>query len=379
VDPKDEVQAAAAAFGDALAALVGTVGDMHAAVLRRVSASLPQVARPVADVQDAIVGLMYEAAAAANRGVPVAVASLLDALQIGPAAPTESALGRAIQSAVGGLWGDRIAEFHPAFAVRVTVREDGADVPAEPASVAAAFPGATARLVVLVHGLSETDETWQLGGRSGRTPYADRLRDAGFTPVHVRYNSGLAVIENAAALADLLDALIAAWPVEVDQVHLVGHSMGGLVAEVATRHADREALAWAGAVRTVVTLGSPHGGAPLAKSVHLVELLLERFAETAPLARILHTRSEGVHDLRVGVSVTPVDYVTYRRVAVTVTTDPRHPVGRVIGDGLVRTPSAHGVPGTADVVELGGRHHFQLLDDPEIDRLLPLWLGAEEA
>ena len=86
-------------------------------------------------------------------------------------------------------------------------------------------------LVVFLHGLMETERGWRLGGRE---PYGARLRrEPGLTPVYVRYNSGRHISENGRSLADLLERVVAEWPVEVEEVALVGHSMGGLVARSA--------------------------------------------------------------------------------------------------------------------------------------------------
>ena len=66
--------------------------------------------------------------------------------------------------------------------------------------------------------------------------------------------------------------------------------------------------------------------------------------ETAAFGRILDWRSVGVHDLVAGLAedVPPLPHARYRLVAATVTTSPRHPVGHVVGDWLVRVPSAYG-------------------------------------
>ena len=57
--------------------------------------------------------------------------------------------------------------------------------------------------------------------------------DLGYTPVFVRFNTGRHISENGASLAALLDELVADWPVEVERIAIVGHSMGGLVARSA--------------------------------------------------------------------------------------------------------------------------------------------------
>ncbi len=139
----------------------------------------------------------------------------------------ESTSGRFTLAAINGLIGDRLADDHPDLAITMAVRAAGRDVPLERAALAAAYPTATADVVVFLHGLAESDDSWRRGGRGG---YADRLAAEGtWTPVVLRANTGLPIADNGVALASLLDDLVACWPVPVRRIALVGHSMGGLV------------------------------------------------------------------------------------------------------------------------------------------------------
>ena len=83
----------------------------------------------------------------------------------------------------------------------------------DPDALRRAFPDATPRLAVFLHGLCETDDAWRL--RAARhVPYGERLRtELGYTPIFIRYNSGLHISHNGRALAALLDALTEHWPV----------------------------------------------------------------------------------------------------------------------------------------------------------------------
>ena len=134
----------------------------------------------------------------------------------------------------------------------------------------------------------------------------------------------------------------------------------------------------------VVTLGTPHLGAPIARGIGHGSRGLARLPETAAFGRILDWRSVGVHDLVAGLAedVPPLPHARYHLVAATVTTSPRHPVGHVVGDLLVRVPSAYGrdrygarlFPG-ADVLHVGRSDHFGLLNHPDIERALRDWLA----
>ena len=65
--------------------------------------------------------------------------------------------GRFVSSAVNGLIGDRLAAERPRLAIPMAVRSAGCDVPLDAEGLAAAFPSATDRVVVFVHGLCENE------------------------------------------------------------------------------------------------------------------------------------------------------------------------------------------------------------------------------
>ena len=67
--------------------------------------------------------------------------------------------------------------------------------------------------------------------------------------------------------------------------------------------------------------------------------------------------------------------------ATTITRDARHPVGRLLGDGLVLAPSAAGrgkarrIGFTAEAgLHLGGAHHFTLLRSDAVYERILNWL-----
>lgn len=295
--------------------------------------------------------------------------------------------GRFVSSAVNGLIGDRLARERPRMAIRMSVRAGGRDVPATPEALAAAFPEATGRVVVFLHGLCETEDYWRRGREHSGTTYGEMLAGEGWTPVYLRANTGLPLRENGVALAALMRDLVEAWPAEVARVALVGHSMGGLILRAAGAVAtepDVPGRPWTGLVSDVVTLGTPHLGAPIARGIGHGSRGLGRLPETAAFGRILDWRSVGVHDLVAGLAddVPPLPHASYRLVAATLTESPRHPVGHVVGDLLVRVPSAYGrdphgrrLFRDATVLHLGRTDHFGLLNHPRVHRALREWLA----
>jgi pimeloyl-ACP methyl ester carboxylesterase len=285
---------------------------------------------------------------------------------------------------VNGIIGDRLARERPRLAVPLAVRREGHDVLVDADSLRAAFPAATGRVAVLLHGLSESESSFERHRDQVGTTYAETLADLGWTPVLLRANTGLSLRENGVALAGLLQDLTEAWPVEVDRMALVGHSMGGLILRAACAVRSEAAQPWGALVTDVVTLGTPHLGAPLAAGVGAGARALTRLPETAAFARILDQRSVGVLDLVEGLddAVPALPHARYHLVSATLTRSPRHPVGRVLGDLLVRQPSAYGRsrrhPGlfpAADELHLPRSGHFDLLNHPRVHDALRDWLS----
>jgi pimeloyl-ACP methyl ester carboxylesterase len=295
-----------------------------------------------------------------------------------------------VLSAVNGLIGDRLRDERPHLAIEMAVRHRGRDVPVRTKSLRDAFPDAGGDLVVFLHGLGENDDSWSLRRAELGGTYGTRLADeTGWTPVYLRANTGLPVAENGAALASLLQRLVEAWPTEVRRIGLVGHSMGGLIMRAACA-VDLERLdidvpqrPWTDRVTNVVTLGTPHLGAPLERVVHAGARVLGVLPESAPFGRILEYRSTGILDLRRGLAadVQHLPHARYHLVAATLAGSHRHPVSEVLGDLLVRYPSAVAKPRRgsamfpgADVLHVPGTDHFGLLNHPDVYDALKGWL-----
>ena len=367
--------------------VVRTVRDTHVAVLdrvhglgRRVTGGTGRSAGEALHrgVAGAVYGGLGAGLRAASRGLDRAAAT-----GVGPRLEDDPR-GRFLSAAVNGLIGDRLQRERPRLAIPLAVRVAGQDVPPEPASLAAAFPEPRRRVAVLLHGLCESDAAWQVHRDAVGTTYPETLAALGWTPVVLRMNSGLPLRENGVALTALLQDLVDAWPVDVAEVALVGHSMGALVVRAATAVATGVAAPWTRLVTDVVSLGAPHLGAPLAAYVGHGSAALGRLPESAGFGRILDWRSVGVHDLVVGLAedVPPLPEARYRLVSATLTRSPRHPVGAVLGDLLVRQPSAYGrtrgrpdlFPG-AETLHVPRADHFDLLNHADVHAALRRWLA----
>jgi pimeloyl-ACP methyl ester carboxylesterase len=396
----DELRALTRLTASELASGSGAIGAMHDAIAGRVFGALGPGARPVRRAHDAIARSVYASVGGAATLAGHVADRALSRRDPGAGRPISATpRGAAVLAMLNGLIGDALEEAGSDLQEPMALRLGGRVVAPEARSLAAAFPDAKPRLVVLLHGLMETEYAWRLGGGLA---YGARLeRELGCTALDVRYNSGRHVSRNGRSLADLLERVVAEWPVEVEQVALVGHSMGGLVARSACHQAAADGSEWVARVRHVVSLGTPHMGAPIAHGLHYAAHALHALPETRLFARFLRRRSAGIRDLRQGslvdrdwegrdpdalraaacAEVPLLDGATHCFVTATITRDERHPLGRLIGDALVLTPSASGRSRTRRIpfraehgLHVGRAHHLALLNHPAVYERLREWL-----
>jgi pimeloyl-ACP methyl ester carboxylesterase len=387
---------------------------VHRAVAGRLFGLAGKRADPVRLVHDGIAAIAYGSTKLGVKYLPPA-AGLVAATLREPTAESAHDVprGRFVLGAISGFWGDRIVEQQPALAPQMRMRIHGGrlrHVPGNLAADAAEAGNATGRLIVFLHGLCETDMCWSFAAEKrwgDRTcTYGSLLRDAdGWTPLYLNCNTGVHISANGLELAEQLEELVQLWPVEVTEIALVGHSLGGLIARSAAHQGAALGHAWVEPLRHVVGLGTPHLGAPLERFTNWGTHRLDRLPETRPIATWLNRRSVGIKDLRYGAMVEEDwlgfdadELLTDRCTAATLlpgvaysvasATLSREPEGLLAHDLLVQHSSAHGVGKVRSIpfdrertFHLGGRkHHFDLLADSTVYDQLRRWLaGADGA
>lgn len=244
-------------------------------------------------------------------------------------------------AALNGAVGDHLARTNNGLATEMTFVRDDEPLPLE--QFAKVYRDAAPRVSVLVHGLMCTEDVFRFP-ESGEDYGSLLLRDFGIQPLHVRYNTGLAVTDNGASLSALLDGLLSAYPRRIEEILLLGYSMGGLVVRAACHSARMSKSPWLSLVSRAVYVGTPHQGAPLERAGRALSRLLEGIPDpyTRLVADIANLRSVGVKDL--GDPLHPVPLLPEIRhflVAGALSSDPL--VAKLFGDALVPVPSAtHG-------------------------------------
>lgn len=366
--------------------LVTPVEGMHRAIAERWFGLAGLRAEPARRMYDRLAASTYMTIRMGGSavGASIAVGAELASDRLSLRSLWNTPNGSYVQSIFNALWGDKFEDEQSTFRIELGLRDaDGAPITPEPGSLDRAFPGPKGRLVVMLHGLGETERCWL---QKGNQSLAELLEADGFSVLLVRYNTGRPISDSGLDLADLLEEIQQTWPVPVDDLALVGHSMGGLVARSAVAAANAAGHEWVKLTHHLVAIGSPHLGTPIEKAVHLVSEGLDLFRETRPLGSFIGQRSAGIKDLRFG--PTSADDQTGRIeqlfVAGSVTNKPGHPVAALLGDLVVRVSSATGrgrqrqVPAT-DVLVLGGRHHATLVHDLEVHSKIRKWLTAGQS
>jgi pimeloyl-ACP methyl ester carboxylesterase len=312
--------------------------------------------------------------------------------------PTPAA-AEAVIAALNGVLGDYLAATANPLAIEMEVRRQGSAIAMDRVALRTALPRATGKVLLLVHGSSMSDLHWN---RLGHDHGAALERDLGYSAVYLRYNSGLHVSTNGRALTGLLEALTALWPVPIEQLAIVSHSMGGLVTRSACHSAAAAGHSWPALLRKMIFLGTPHHGTYLEQRGNWVDLGLGITPYSAPFARLGKIRSAGVTDLRFG-SLLDEDWKNRDRFEWGC--DPRRPVplpagvdcyaigairardvgstSSCAGDGLVPLASALGrhrkpemtlrFPESRQWVA-AGMSHLDLLSRPEVYRVILHWL-----
>ena len=402
-----ELRAAGRLSGQFFSGGVSRVELVHQAISGRAFGPLRQAGAPARRVHDVVAGGVYAAIRGAGLATGAVGGAVVSRFGAGGQSVSAAPGGNLALSAVNAIAGDRLGTDLAPLAISLAVRVAGHDIELSPRQLASDFPAATPRLAVFVHGLAETEDSWQRRDEVS-VPYGQRLQaDYGYTPVYLRYNTGRHVSANGHDLADLLSALTAAWPTEVTEVLLVGHSMGGLVIRSACHYGEQRSAAWTQLVRHVFYLGAPHLGAPAARAAGFSGLALGLLAETRPFVSLVNGSSAGIKDLRYGYLLdddwadcdqdsclrdhrrrTPLlAGANHHVISATVTADPSHRVGALVGDLLVQPASAHGRHGDRQVIgfaaksgrEVGGAHHFDLLNHAPVWAAMRGLLESEQS
>ncbi len=278
---------------DAIIGVTDLVEDMHERVVH--PPLLPST--PVQHLITKIAGITYKSIRWSTRfigsGTDKALGQLTSAL--GEVEATDKK--EALRSVLNGVIGNYLEKNNNPLKINMQFRHDAKAIPLNSKSIKKAYPTINGKILLMVHGSCHNDIQWTRKEHNHGTILAEELNK---TAIYLHYNSGRHVSTNGQEFNELLEELIQHWPVPVEELIILAHSMGGLVSRSAFHYAQQQEQSWIKKLKKIVFLGTPHHGAPLEQAGNFLDVILEAIPYAKPFARLGKIRSAGVTDLRYG-------------------------------------------------------------------------------
>ena len=281
---------------------------------------------------------------------------------------------------LNGLVGDHLHSSRNPLSIQFGFYIDGQPVVLDADGAERLLPGHDRRLVVFVHGIMTTESYWQpIHGDS----FAKRLtHDFGVQCAYVRYNTGRPVAENGAALAKVLSELMVLSQRPIEELVLVGYSMGGLLVRHALEVAAAANLPWLKIVQKILYLGTPHGGTHYERAGRTFNLFLDNIPDpvTRLVGNIGNLRSRGIKDLGDPAAIRVPSGIKSCLIAGDLGI--RGPLGKFLGDGTVPVSSATrseglgGLDSDVTIKVLPGISHTKLPRDKRVYKVMRDWLAS---
>ena len=402
-----DLRAAAQLASQATVGVSRIVEGVHQSVWRTLGA--PGGAQP--GQARGLTGLVYRAvegsAQLLGKGAQGVLTRLEPLLATADAQKPGSPQREAVLAALNGVMGDRLAASGNPLATPMTLRWQGTALDWQAPPQDTADMQVTGKVLLLIHGLCMNDLQWQVAPGTEQVDLGAALAASlGYTPVHLRYNTGQHISDNGLELARQLEQLAQHWPVPLQEITVLAHSMGGLVTHSAVHQAQQQGQLWPTHLKNIVFLGTPHHGAPLERAGNWVDVLLGSSRFSAPFARLAQLRSAGITDLRYGHllaadwqgrdrfrrepdsrALLPLpEAVACYTVAATTASKRSLLADRLVGDGLVPLRSALGQHDDATRTLAFAKtaqwiayrtHHMALLHSAAVGQQVKSWLAAE--
>lgn len=210
----------------------------------------------------------------------------------------------ALIAVLNGVLGDYLAAKYNSLAIRMQLKENGSPITGNLPNTQSET---NQKYLLMIHGSCMNDLQWKMQDHNHGEILASELT---YKPLYLHYNTGLHISENGKLLSDFLENIFANNPAA--EIHILAHSMGGLVARSACHYAEYEQKRWLGLVKKIIFLGTPHHGAPLEKIGNQIDRILASNQFTEPLSKLGQIRSAGITDMRYGY-ITDTDWKNSHR------------------------------------------------------------------
>ena len=380
-----DLRGAARLAVDATVGVTDLVEKMH----RTIQMGHAPVGDSRAGTTRGLTGLIYRTIRGTTRlvgkGIDAGITPITELLPAGTSNETRNL----IVSAVNGVYGDHLVATGNPLALEMSLLYQGQPASSEqPGFVIDQSDSTvlTGKVMLFIHGLCLNETHWSSDGCNHGQELAAEL---GYTPLYLRYNTGLPIADNGRNLANLLESLLRGWPHPVSELAIVGHSMGGLLARSASHYGHVAGHDWLRHLHRLVSIGTPHHGAPLERGGNWLDYAMSLSPYVAPFMRISTKRSAGINDLAHG-NITDIerDFVSLPSnvkcyaMAATLGKKQTRLAEALTGDGLVPLDSALGKHKDAGRTLMFPEHHqwigfetghLELLGSPDVYTQLRDW------
>lgn len=330
------------------------ITDLVQAVQKRIVEPYPTLSTPVQYLITRIAGVAFKNIRWATRFIGGRLDQVLGRLAPVLGNIRESPEKAALRAVLNGIIGDYLEEQDNPLRIKMQLKYQLETIPLDGAGHP--FKG---KILLMLHGLCMNDQQWTRKGQNHGEELAEAM---GYTPIYLHYNSGRHISTNGQHLNALLEEFVQEARAPIDDIILLTHSMGGLLARSALHYGEQQQQSWVKRVKKMVFLGVPHHGAPLERAGNYIDTVLESTPYVKPFARLGKIRSAGITDLRYG-NLVETDWQGYDRfarrgdqrktiplpkdidcygIAACTVKGNRFGASPQLGDGLVKVPSALG-------------------------------------
>jgi pimeloyl-ACP methyl ester carboxylesterase len=293
IKPDAELQGFTRIITDATIGITEIVESMHKRVVH--PPFLPST--PIQHLVTNIAGITYKSIKWSTQFISSAIDKALGYLGpiLGEIKTTDER--EAVRSALNGVVGDYLEEKENPLKITMQFRYQAKSISLDTKSIEQAYPTINGKILIMVHGSCMNDIQWTRKEHNHGELLAKELDK---TPIYLLYNSGRHISTNGQNFNELLENLVLHWPVPIEELIIVAHSMGGLVTRSALHLGQQKQNKWTKHLKKILFLGTPHHGAPLERVGNYLDTILEHIPYTKPFARLGKIRSAGVTDLRYG-------------------------------------------------------------------------------
>jgi len=347
-EPHSRTQGVGRLMTEATLAITNIVESMH----KRISPLSVVKSKTETEELSGISGLVYRNVRSITEQLGKKMDAPLAAIGKAMAEQPDSASAQALLAALNGVLGDYLVKSKNSLAIQMHFRRDGRTL--NDIQLREIINQSNGKLLIIVHGLCMNDLQWC---KEGHDHGVELVKKSGMGYIHLHYNSGLHISDNGQHFASLLESLVGLSN-RLSEIHILAHSMGGLVSRSAYHIAENSGYKWPEQLKKLFFLGTPHHGAALEKAGNWIDLILGAHSYTVPIARLGKLRSAGITDLRFG-NVQELDWRTTDRFEFTedrrlplplpdnvkcfaVATSAKSSIDYPLGDGLVSIKSGLG-------------------------------------